>query len=244
MPKRKPRSVKPETIRANLMKFDAHYCGVEVEYDWLDRDEERHEMCDSICRCSVIRNPKIESVDVDAILKGIAKVAHVKPEDTIKMYGLDRLISICELWREEHWYVNVGNGYYGEEIRSVDLESELFVDQVMELLSLPDDRVLEFLLKAEYGHVLEGLNPSFWTIESVNPKDIVIGNKDHYHRLDVSVVEAYSSRMEGSTSLPIAICRYEPSADKWVVVDGHHRVAALKKTKRRKVNIIGIRNPS
>ena len=81
---------------------------------------------------------------------------------------------------------------------------------------------IKYILKLEYGYVIDSItNCHNVIVTSCSPKSVISPQREYCHRLEKEVVESYRDY-----KIPCAVCK--KSGDKYLIIDGYHRVAANK----------------
>ena len=97
-----------------MEKMNFQY-NIELKYDFGRNNCD----CDGPCRCGIIDNAKIESINIESICNKISTHLFGINSTIINNYCIDRLFRIDEMYDESNWYIDIGKGYYGEEIKGV-----------------------------------------------------------------------------------------------------------------------------
>ena len=162
-----------------LRDENLRYC---VEYDCHTSNDNCQ--CDSICRCSVITQTKV--TDASRVVPSIMGELP-KKMSAIHRYAIGRICTFCELWRTDLYDVEVGNGYYGQEVTGISIDPavrkrfEELVGQFTELKD-PTEITLE-LLREEYGFILNCVKNAKFSIKPVEVLTINCGQDNHYRRV-------------------------------------------------------------
>jgi len=214
------RNAKIETALTTNLQYS---CDIDYDTDSNCSSEGCDE--EGICRCSTIRNTRLKSVDSTSLQDALAKLGSTP----MQKYGVDRLLRHSDLNDPSNYDVGVSGGYYGEEIDGVWLNSHILDKTKKELIGFFDienERArLFYCLEKEYGHILPSLKKvKKFRIKTISAKDINVGNKDHYRRLDIDLIESYTDY-----NLPRVLVIKEE--DKYRLIDGYHRFAATKNSK-------------
>lgn len=187
--------------------------------------------CDGYSRCGQIENACVEKVDVVDVARSIVGDA----SNEMFLYAADRLVRIYELYDTDAWHVNVCSGYYGEEIDYIEIESHDTYSSLMEdltwLVNMSTSQFVEYLLKKEYGFLLDRVQNLEWKIIEVAAADLIVPNTH------------YAGKVRGNTkiyenhTLPIGV--YVECDGKYSLVDGYHRyVEIVVQQNQKKVRII------
>lgn len=210
---------------------------------------------EGICRCFSISDVEIYHVDIPSIAYSIyddlfnqksieykrdsnlSKILDGIDGETKKIldiYFIDRLLRINKIYKSDCWDTNYGSGYYGEELHSITLRkkeidilnkkiSEIFLYQTLK-------EKCEFILKEEYGYLLDSIKDKQFKVLDILVSDIEFSQKDYKSKIDTR--GNYSDKEYDSIR---AICLKD--GEKWRVIDGYHR---LTQTKLDKVKIIAV----
>jgi len=224
-----------------------------IDYD-IDgyRDCENHGCEDEgICRCYTITDIIINNIDVLKISKSIYDdiflpeskeykrntklnqlLFNYNPE--VDLYCIDRILRSNNIYNEESWKSEWSASYYGDEVDSIKIESEIVskiesdISSLLTLNSLKDK--IEFLLIREYGKLVDKIINKNYKIIEVNKKDIVFGQEQYLESIDPT--NYYSDK---NYNLIKGVCLQDGS--KWKVIDGYHRISSSSK---ELLKIVGI----
>lgn len=221
-------------INSKLNNF--YYAGVEIDYH-----SGRHGCnCDGMCRCSTIEGAHVKEVSIKSV------VEHIKKENKIKCseledYCMDRLARAYKMYNPDTWEVEVCTGYYGEEIKAVTFNnySDLCkaLNEMLEIKSAKNK--IEYILKKEYGYLLESLKKAKYLIETIPTDSILLKSNTEYVK-KVSPEDFYS---DTEYKLIRGIVRPEDGVKgKYRLIDGFHRVITTKK-KEIKVLVARVSQP-
>lgn len=211
-------------MRKKDNRIDFHYY-VDIEYGYAYNCGPE---CDPYCRCGQIIDIRFEPLDKQAVARRIIEKKKIK--DELTRYVVERF---CSRLTEESFEVDVVAGYYGQEIGGIYLDWQDRAD-IEYLIGLDAEITIKELLKREYGYLLDRLKTATFEVVRVNLSDVQL-RQDEYAR---KVSEENLSTIEVSSRFfPVALCE-EADDGKYAVIDGYHRVAKLKDTKKRKVFIV------
>lgn len=229
--------------------------------DYLLYNSESQYNCDEygcsqedICRCSTIKKTTIlETLNLKEIVKKIYGHYFVNKKtikrnnqinsilfgstDDIDIYTIDRILRINKIWKSSTWFVNIVDGYYGEEIEGIrfnevisnKIESQL--NQAFDLIDL--NKRIEYLLELEYGKVLPELKDKKFQLAVVNHSDIIFGSQSQREKVSKKNLEYYSDKNYDLIRGVVV-----KSDNKWRLIDGYHRCFATN-NKLVKVLIAG-----
>lgn len=208
--------------------FDRTNLKYEVEYDY----ERSACTCDAdICRCTTIESAWIDEPPEKTVIDALFK-KYKRDDSYIDRYCFDRICHAFKVYDTDLYDIDIGCGYYGEEIYGIYFENEEKVyNAFRKLLKL--DSVLakiKLCLKLEYGYLIDCVESATGAaIVEVNPADIVPAQREHFVRVSHAIHEEYKEY-----NLPIGVCVRD--GGKYRLLDGYHRFAANKD--RDKVDII------
>lgn len=166
------------------------------------------------CRCVEI---------TDTVIKTIPDVLNLlySNESEIDRYCIDRILTELKIWNKELWYINVCDGYYGQEINRVMFSKSSEVDgHTASLLSLGDIRSkVEYVLKLEYGFLLDSVKDKNWEFRDIQWSQLSFSNDSYRHKMD-------DSSYYDDYKLARGICLQSTSDDtKYKLIDGYHRLS-------------------
>jgi hypothetical protein len=226
-----------------LKDITFQYNGVYVEYNY-NNDCENYG-CDEegICRCGTIYDEHVESVDVSLLVKkiyddffeqgkaadrnnAINEILYGIGKD-IDIYTIDRILRSYKIWEVENWNIEVEGGYYGQEVGDVTIK-ESIADKIEEELwivfSLPTlKEKIEYLLKVEYGKILPEIADSNYESIVIDKDDIIFGVESHLKKVMKKDLDFYSDKKYNGIRGIV-----KKSGDKWIVIDGYHRIFSTK----------------
>jgi hypothetical protein len=143
---------------------------------------------------------------------------------------LECLLRVCSRFRVEDFYVNVARGYYGEEVKGIQLEDETPIAEF--LLQEGATGWVEFYLTREYGYVLDTLQGLNWTIEEMDLDQVRILND--YRKLDLETITGYREKLTGNKD---ALLSCLTNADLGLA-DGYHRYRASVEEGKKRIWVI------
>ena len=206
-----------------------------VEYDYdTDNDCDSYG-CDSICRCSTIINKKITRIDFNGLVlffyqlltkvdqrnKKISIILDSPNFEEVDQYCINRILSKYKVWESDSYDINVDNGYYGQEISSVELSSfDEILDHCLIVVSMGsvNDKI-RYVLNLEYGFVNFESNdfvPILLDRSKIDKKSI---KKNH---LKSVLSEDLSHYNDDVYYLPRGIVR--KVGNNYSIIDGYHRI--------------------
>lgn len=223
---------------------------------------------EGICRCYRITSVDINYVDIGKITDEffdqvfditsktwkrddlIFDVLHGTHGESINFwhYCINRILTINKIYQPSFWEASWEHGYYGDEVESISIKKDIYkkikesISEIQKLSNLSD--IVKFLLKEEYGHILDKLvNKENYKIEIVDIDSIYFPQNKHYETVikeDLSYINYNNrySKIELQQTIQ-GICIKENN--KYTVVDGYHRIANYKlKNVSDKIKIISI----
>ncbi len=219
----------------------SHFVNVEHDIEYSCEFSGCHE--EGICRCGQIHNVVVKNLKFSDICKEIfdtyrenslvnkrnSKINSVLHGITwdIDFYTVNRILVSNKLFLPQSWSPEIINGYYGQEIGDVLIESELAkkidkeISAALDILDLSTR--IEYLLELEYGGVLPELKNCSWEVIEIDKeslhypsqrhKEIVLTKDLHFY------TEPYYKGIRG-----IVVTKYGG----YKLVDGYHRCLASK----------------
>jgi len=203
-----------EITLTEVLEGSFHYSGIQYDYD-TNRD---NCTCEDYCRCSTIENTEITSIDLITVAK---EFGNVLGKDDFTEYAINRILTACKMYDSNYWDFRVTGGYYGEEIDGIYIDNTEVSKWMYKLEEAKTDREKLFVaLECEYDYILDDIKGyDNWSIATINKRDIIIGQQDHYRKLDRMVVESYKD-----FTLPVAVCIEKNGHAR--LIDGYHRTKA------------------
>lgn len=201
-----------------------------VEYDY---ERSTCHCSEAICRCTTIENAYIESVNVNNVINELYR-KYCKAASAIDTYCFDRLCSIYEIYDKYCYNIDIGGGYYGEEVYGVYFENEeQLIKAYNEVLTQETDiEKIKYCLELEYSYLIDSVEVATTaTIVDVSTKDIHLPQKEYFIKLNKEVIEEYKNR-----SLAVAVCTKD--GDKYRLIDGYHRFIANKDRATNKIIVL------
>lgn len=223
---------------------DFKYYGIEYDYDTITNCEENG--CEYICRCGIISNQRIESIEIPKIAECVYQILFDGSPATerdlkinsvlfgtgknLHIYCIDRILRIYEMWNPQYWDIEISPGYYGEELNSIKmLNSTAIQNQIGDVLRLNTvEEKINFLLKLEYGYVLPEIEDCKYHLDKIKLSDVVFGSDGHYRKVSTKNLNHYV----GPNYDGIRAIVKEEFGGKYKVLDGYHRLisAGLQKS--------------
>ncbi len=205
---------------------------------------------EGICRCGIIYDESINSVDLNKISDRLYNYIFDKSlstkrnniinsvlygvTDEIEKYTIDRILRSNKIWDKSIWEIVVGGGYYGQEVSSVNLRHDIVEKLESDLETAFDisdlNKRIEFLLKLENGWILDEIKGLKYTIQEIDRDDLIFGNLEHYKRVQREDLDFYSDKnYKGIRGI------VKKNGDRWKIIDGYHRIS---KSENRKVKVL------
>lgn len=143
-----------------------------------------------------------------------------KDKTDIEKYCIDRILTCLKVYDPKKWEVKTTDGYYGEEIDGVYFLDFEIQNKIEELLKLENDNEkIEFVLKLEYGYLLESIKDCNWSIEKTTKNKIIFPQEFYLSKLDKNIVSMYKE-------YPFARGIVLQDGENYKVIDGYHRLSA------------------
>jgi hypothetical protein len=228
------------------MNLDKDYIrSIRYTTDGLYRCEDSGCNDEGICRCFSITEVYINEIDInnitDKIFKKIFDIDSDSYKRDIKLglllndvnidkYGINRILTINELYEMDAWEPKWSSGYYGDEVDSIEIRDNYYntiVSDIKTFISLESAKEkIEFLLMKEYGSILPKLVGKSYSIETLDKNDIIIGQKNYSEYVKSKLLDYYSD--QNYTSDIRGVCLWNGS--NYRLIDGYHRVTSTKKS--------------
>lgn len=209
---------KKEARKLEIGKINFYYKGIGVDYsrtDCICRNDEHYDYC----RCTSIINEEVTSVDFDIVLQKLTEEisAYYKTTD-IQDYCLDRIFTKAKLYDASAYDITVEPGYYGQELGGVYINVSWLQKAIDEFFKLNEEsKQIEYVLKLEYGYLLDSVKDCNWSIRDVEKCNISLN--DEYKKL-AETVDRYADK---SFDKPRGIYLKIPGTDRYRIIDGYHR---------------------
>lgn len=211
---------------------------------------------EGICRCYRIDEIIIESVGISSITerifeqifsndtqhkreKDITSILFDYDIDLINKYCINRILVSNKVWDTRNWEAEVEGGYYGDEVGDVLIEISVFnkllkdIDSLLKLDTLEDK--INFILELEYGFILDKIKDKKYHVLSVDKIDIDLPQDNHFKKVLNEDLQYCDDKNYLRNSIR-GVAYW--NGNKWVLIDGYHRIVS---TKFPKVRIIGIK---
>ena len=225
-----------ERIYLRLQDVDFRYTGA-IDYDYCDvKADDHYERCaNDYCRCSTIEDCVITRFNIVEFIKIIKEKINI--DINSNSFDVDIFNSCKELCTNDFNF-GVCSGYYGEELKSITLESHV-ISKLANIFSIKAyrrekikkieesfkkdnyifDEYVKKILIDEYGYVLDSLKNSKFIIIDIKTSDIVFPQKEYNEFVKSSNLSSYKNR-KGICGLVKKI------NNKYFVIDGYHRINA------------------
>lgn len=188
--------------------------------------------CDEdICRCTMIYNAHVDKIDIKNAIKTLF-YKYNKSHSDIDKYCFDRICYALHIYDKNLYEVEVGWGYYGQEVYGVYFENEEEIfNSYCELLALNTDiEKIQYCLNLEYGYLIDRvISATSASIIKAFCNEIFLPQMEYFKKIDKKIIDEYQNR-----ELPIAVCIKDNN--KYKLIDGYHRFVANKD--KEKVDII------
>jgi len=135
------------------------------------------------------------------------------------IYAVDRILRHYKMYETSAYEVKTCGGYYGEEVDGVHFSDVTKLEQCFtEYAGLTTEQEqVEFLLKLEYGYLLEAAQDKVWSIKEIKTVLINKGNEDYYRKLGTQKGGLY-------TNYSLPKCVVIARNDDFRLIDGYHRM--------------------
>ena len=251
----KMKKVKKEQKKPNyiddFLNQNFHYYGVDVDFKRTQCGGSSCDKCDGYSRCSRIISTQVESVDLVSIMNSYVNETKLSEIET---YCLDRILRIEKLYDKDSFEVNTCSGYYGDEVESVHIVSDVkqaIKNKLNEISNLSDVEKIKKVLEYEYGYLLDSIkDATLVEIKEVPFDSIKVGNESYHSKIkDFEMYKDYEGPIAICSSVNNSILRKYPSLvnfnkkiieshDCCSIIDGYHRYSAAKLNKKDVVKII------
>jgi polyhydroxyalkanoate synthesis regulator phasin len=201
----------------HLFENCKYYYG-EVDYDTSYNCDDG---CDPYCRCGEIENERMTSIDYNAIAQDV--MDYLNCEDDNVLYPLSKYIE--KTVNSDSFNIHVENGYYGQEIGSIELNSgtvSVIIEYAQNLINKSSETLITEGLIQEHGYLLN-------RNESIS--DVINHEWKLSEFLDKLVITNFNPNKEKIQKLIDA--KYfngfitKDDNGKMKLIDGHHRFQAL-----------------
>ena len=230
-----------------LLNVDFYYNGTEVNYNTSYSCEESGCDQEGICRCGQIVDEQIVYVDLSIIVRKVydeffddVDTKTINRDNKINQvlygtgkdfdyYTIDRILRISKIWNKNIWDIEVGGGWYGQEIDSVKLQGTIaskLETQIYEALSINSfTERMEYLIKLEYGNVLPELEDCSYEIIQVKKEDLILGSESNIKSVKDEMLINGLKHYEDYNGIKGLVLQ---KGNKYRVLDGYHRIFVNK----------------
>lgn len=152
----------------------------------------------------------------------------------IYRYCIHRILTLSRIYDVSLWQYHLTDDYYAQEISSITLKADIATNidkSLRHMVTLRDNKKLEYVLEMEFKHVLPEVQNRQWHITTVNLNELRFTNETLYRKYldeDLDYLNTYK--------LPRALCVRDGAF--YRVIDGYHRLAAVEKSGGSKCLII------
>jgi hypothetical protein len=228
------------TVKDRLLNINFQYGGgVEFNYDSI-QDEYHDEICKGdYCRCSTIET---EMISVDKVV--LSKI--ICQQFAISDHRVSQIDNICSKMTIDDFECQISAGYYGEEFDGIELDNSQLLEELenvidvvkaryekLKKIKLSTKKVTELknILIKEYGYLLDSLIDAEYSTIEVLTSDIILPSKLQADNVGKKYLYSYKKHK---------ICGIvRKKGDKYLVIDGYHRVTTNLKSHKIKVILIG-----
>jgi len=223
-----------------------------IDYDYNTSYSCKESGCneEGICRCGVIYDQCINSVDINDIVGQIYSEyfdnsISTKRENSINsilygitkeidLYTIDRVLRYFKLWEPYNWDMEIEGGYYGQEMGDITISPNIVngVESHLDIAFSIDDLSgrIEYLLGLEYGHLLPELVGCKYEVIEVNKEDIIFGSDSHYEKVKYKKLDHYlDPKYHGIRG--VVLLKERKVGNQWRLIDGYHRCTSTQKDK-------------
>jgi len=226
---------------------------VNCNYDSYNDCENNGCIDEGICRCGVISNQHVSSVDINLISKNIydqyfdndlsnirdEKLSQILDDSVgkdINLYTIDRILRHFKIWKNNCWYIEVKYGYYGEEVTGVFFEKNTIqkienkINEAFSITSLTER--VKYLIILEYKRLLPEISNSKFELITLPVNSLEFGSKTHYGNVNKEDLSHYRN-YDGIMGLVT-----KKTNDKYRIIDGYHRLSVAVNMKSNDVKLI------
>lgn len=214
---KKKRLEKYKTVAA-LLENKFQYI-VDYDYKRTDCDGSCREYND-YCRCTKLYDAKVKSVN------GIYEYILDFGESIEQKYILDRLYSIHKMYDCYNYDVQIGGGYYGQEIYGVTFnEFDKLCENLDRLFCMDFKSAILALFELEYNFI----------------PDFILDLKFEISKFPLNYINPVMTKKNNincilNCDIPIAVIYYD--GNKHSIIDGNHRINKALLEKIRYVDVI------
>jgi len=234
---------------SKIRGVDFKYSG--VGYDYRSETNCDNYGCDDYCRCGVIVDQTITSVDVQDITDEIYKLYFDDSPSTkrdnkinsiifgtgkeIDLYTIDRILRFHKIWKDHVFDIGIDGGYYGQEIGDITFDNAIankIESEIDKAFAISDiNERIKYLLELEYGYLLPELDGCKYELATIDLEDVVFGSDGHYRKIQKEDLDHYTDYYYKGIRGVV-----RKSGDKYKIIDGYHRIyaATLRKIQSQK----------
>jgi hypothetical protein len=201
-----------------ISNLDFHYC-CDLSYEENYPCKNGSDCCDNdYCRCGTINGAKVARVPFCSDF--CHTIYDLIDPSIINLYFINRIYSVRNLYKPDSYSVSVTSGYYGQEIDSVKIDDREVIKDLIFMFENSNNlqKLQEYLLILEYGHIHPRFKNKKFEIEKISLDKISIGNDHHYNK----IVEPYEIDLNNVLGVLIE------EGDKLSLMDGYHRIKFAK----------------
>lgn len=164
-------------------------------------------------------------IKMDMLVNTIMKMYKIDYE-WHKLYAIDRLCYIYNLYNPDIYDIEHIISFKSFRLLPIIIKEPLnnqinYINSCGNCLNnIEVEKIMEFLLKEEYGYLFTHTKNKNWNIINIEANKINIENTYYSRKIDNEVIEKYKNY-----KLPVAVCIKEISGD-INLLDGYHRLAA------------------
>lgn len=206
---------------------------------------------EGICRCGEITTRRITNVNMSRVVGEIvhatfgnldtqkrrdSRINELLGQPSIELlhYAVDRICRSHKLWSPERWHIQVGNGYYGQEVEGVYIIKETasaLVEDIVRICQLDNvEDVVEALMLLEYGSVHQDLQDCVYEERIVDLEKVRFAAVGHLSNVLKKDTRHYSDEnYKGIRGVVV------PHGDGYRAIDGYHR---MNSTKLKQVKVL------
>lgn len=230
-----------------MVSNEFKYC---VDYDYSTSNSCEESGCydEGICRCGIIEDAIIVTVNIPDIVDRIygdlrpdnisdqrnIKISEIFSvnESIIDKYCINRILTHLKVYDPYNWHLEIESGYYGQEIGEIKLHEDIF-QRAKSLCETVDEMIsplekIKFILNLEYGYIPEDLEINQIRIINIHKSDIAFKDlsSGHINLVNSKNLSFYSV---GKYLLPRGIVK--SCQGKYKIIDGYHRIISSKAEK-------------
>lgn len=197
------------------------------------------------CNCSYIDNFKIKTINYNSLINYIFSFFYPKNKINSRIfkivsilgniskkseyYIIERLCSIYNIWDKKSYIPNIYNGYYGVETNGIFIKKDIadtieyHFNKIQQIESLVER--IYYILKLEYGSVLEVLENKNICLEKIENSKVEIFNNNYLNKIVQENIKYNSSPNTYISGMLVK------QYDKYILIDGYHRFINNKNKK-------------